>query len=118
MRRTRISQGKCLTTRTDRGHRIGWRIHRDAMVGKDQVRLRRNGRHVALRTGAAASGKFVSWMSMTSSASGVIGGELLLQRSVRRVAGQAAQAALTLAEAGAGGQQQRLMTRIPRIAQI
>jgi hypothetical protein len=88
------------------------------MVGKDQMRLRLNGRHMALGTGAAGCGEFVSRMSVTAGAGGVIGGELLLQRSMRRVTGPATQAAFTLPEAGAGGQQERLMTGIPGIAKV
>ena len=75
------------------------------MVGKDQMRLGLNGRHMALGTGAAGCGEFVSRMSMTAGAGGVIGGEFLLQRSMRRMAGQATQPAFTFPEAGARGQQ-------------
>ena len=88
------------------------------MIGEDQVRLRLDRRHMALRTGSAGCGKFVSRMSMTPSASGVIGGEFLLQRSMRRVTGQTTQSAFTLPETGAGGQQERLMPRIPGIAKV
>ena len=48
------------------------------MVGKNQIRLRLNGRHMALGTGAASYGEFVPRMSMTAGAGGVISGELLL----------------------------------------
>ena len=88
------------------------------MVGKNEVWLRLDRWHMALCTGAAACRKSVSRMSMTPSAGGVIGGELVLERSVRRVAGQATQPSLTLPEAGARGQQQWLMPRVPRIPQI
>lgn len=55
---------------------------------------------------------------MAGLANGVVYGRSGFERRVRRVAGHAAQTARALAKAAAGGEQQRLMPRVPRILEI
>ena len=88
------------------------------MIGKDQVGLRRNPRHVALRAGLACDVHPVTLSGMAFPAGGVIGRESRLEWSMRRVTRQACHAAARGPEAVTGRQHHRLMTRVPGVLEI
>ena len=85
------------------------------MIGEAQVRRRLYARHMA--AGARSRDRrLVYGRGVASFARGVVGGEVPLQRRVRRVAGEASQ--FPAAETRAGGEHQGLVADIPRIAEI
>ena len=88
------------------------------MIGKDQVGLRRNPWHVALRAGLACDLHSVTLRGMTSPAGGVIGRNLRLERGMRRVTRQTCHASARGLEAVAGRQHYWLMARVPGVLEI
>jgi hypothetical protein len=88
------------------------------MIGKDQVGLRWNPWHVALRAGLACDLRSVALRGMTSPAGGVIGRNLRLERGMRRVTRQTCHASARGLEAVAGRQHYRLMARVPGVLEI
>jgi len=88
------------------------------MVGKDQVGLRRNPWHVALRACFAGDVHPVSLSSVAFPAGGVIGRKLRLERGMRRVTRQTRHASARGPEAVTGRQHYRLMPRVPGVLEI
>jgi hypothetical protein len=88
------------------------------MIGKDQVGLRRNPWHVALRAGLACDVHPVTLSGMAFLAGGIIGRKFRLKWSMRRVTRQACHAAARGPEAVTGRQHHRLMTRVPGVLEI
>src|SRR5580765_6981468 len=88
------------------------------MVGKDQIGLRRNPWHVALRAGLACHVRPVPLSGMASPAGGVIGRNLRLERGMGRVTRQTRHASARGPEAVTGRQHYRLMARVPGVLEI
>ena len=107
-----------LAARNDGGHRVAWRVHGDPMVGEDQVGLRRNTWHMALRAGFAGDIHPVTLGGMAFPAGGVIGRKLCLERGMRRVTRQTRHTSARGLEAVACRQHHRLMTRVPGVLEI
>jgi hypothetical protein len=88
------------------------------MIGKDQVGLRRNPWHMALRTGLACDVRLVTLSGMAFPAGGVVDRKFRFKWSVRGVTRQACHAPARGPETVTGRQHHRLMTRVPGILEI
>lgn len=88
------------------------------MIGEGEIGQRMHGRHVALDAGSRPDRNAMARRGMARGAGGVVTREFLFERRVRCVAGEAGQAALAVAETGAQGEHERLVTGIPGIAKI
>src|SRR5262245_24812705 len=88
------------------------------MVSEDEVRLGFHTRHMASGAGASGRGELVPCLGVDLATGAVVIREVPPKRSMWIVAGQAAYPALAPAETRTGGQQRRLMTRVPRVAQV
>src|SRR5262245_7250548 len=74
-RRPEHSRNVWLTARNDWGHRVARRVHGDPMVGKDQMGLCWDPRHMAFRAGLARDVRLVKLSGMAFPAGDVIGRE-------------------------------------------
>ena len=88
------------------------------MIGEYKTWRYLYARHVASHARIARDLLFVARSGVALRAGGIISGALTFQRRVRRVTSGATQAALTLIEAAARGERQRLVPRVPWIAEI
>src|SRR5438067_2389004 len=101
-RKPPYSKNVWLAVRNDRGHGIGWRVHGNPMIRKNQVGQRGYSRHVALRASLPGQRRLVTLGGMAFPAGGVIRRGPCLERGMRRVARQTRHAAAGGFEAVAG----------------
>src|ERR1051326_2145373 len=81
-RKQRRSRNAWLPPGNDRGERIVGRVDGDPMVGKDQIGLRGNGRHVALRAGLCSDVRLVTLSRVAFAAGGIVSRQSFLERRV------------------------------------
>jgi len=99
-------------------HRVRGGINSDPVIGERKVRPGPDAGHVTSDARPPGEPDPMRWFRVAGFAGGIVAGRPGFERRVRRVARHAAQAARALAKAAAGGEQQRLVPRVPRILEI